>query len=71
MIFIITIIGADKNIQTIHQIIHQKARANIITSGLKFSLSHINLGSIIFHIIWSNPTSKIIIIIELVTANSG
>jgi hypothetical protein len=71
IIFTITIIGADKNIQTIHQTIHQKARANIITTGLKFNLSHINFGSTIFHINWSNHTSKIIIIIEFIIANSG
>ncbi|MDR1944942.1 MAG: hypothetical protein LBQ59_02385, partial [Candidatus Peribacteria bacterium] len=45
IIFIITIIGTDKSIQRIHQIIHQKAREVIITKGLKFNLFPINCGS--------------------------
>lgn len=48
IIFIITIIGTDKSIQTTHQIDHHNHNDNSITSGLKFNLLHINLGSIIF-----------------------
>jgi len=39
IIFIITIIGTDKSIQTTHQIIHQNQREITITSELKLSLS--------------------------------
>ncbi|MDR1987988.1 MAG: hypothetical protein LBQ24_04510 [Candidatus Peribacteria bacterium] len=53
IMFIITIIGTDKSIQIIHQIIHQNAREIIITNGLKFNLFHINCGSIIFQHITS------------------
>ncbi|MEA3387039.1 MAG: hypothetical protein U9Q66_01255 [Patescibacteria group bacterium] len=49
-ILIIAISGTDKNIPTIHQIYPQNHNAIIITSGLRFNLFHINLGSTIFHI---------------------
>lgn len=50
IIFIITIIGTDKSIQTTHQIIHQNQREITITSELKLSLFHISFGSITFEI---------------------
>ncbi|MDR1987510.1 MAG: hypothetical protein LBQ24_01785 [Candidatus Peribacteria bacterium] len=71
IIFIITIIGTDKNIQTGHQITHQKTSPKIMTIGLKFNLFHKNFGSTIFHINWSNKTSKTIIIIESVNTIHG
>jgi len=50
MIFIITIIGTDNNIQTTPHIEPHNQSDNNITSGLKFNLLHISLGSIIFQI---------------------
>jgi len=50
IIFIITIIGTDKSIQTTPQILPHKPKESNITSGLRFNLLHINLGSIIFQI---------------------
>ena len=50
IIFIITIIGTDKSIQTTPQILPHKPKESNITSGLKFNLLHINLGSMIFQI---------------------
>jgi hypothetical protein len=50
IIFIITIIGTDNNIHTIHHNDHQNDKDIIIARGLKFNLLPINLGSIIFHI---------------------
>jgi len=50
IIFIIIIKGTDKSIPTTPQIAPQNHKAIIITKGLRFSLFHINFGSIIFHI---------------------
>ena len=43
-------IGTDNNIPTTHHKVHQNQSDIMITSGLRFNLFHINLGSIIFHI---------------------
>jgi len=61
IIFMITIIGTERSIPVIPQIVHQKARARIITSGLKFNLFPTNFGSIIFHINICTPMSPLAI----------
>ena len=50
IIFIITIIGTDKSIQITHHIAPHNHNESNITSGLKFNLLPINLGSITFQI---------------------
>ena len=62
--FIITIIGTDNSIHTIHHILHQKPREIIITSGLRLSLFHINFGSMIFHIVTCIQISDIMIMVN-------
>lgn len=56
--FIITINGTQSIIQTIHQIDAQNHREIKITNGDKFSLFHINFGSIMFHISTWTQTSQ-------------
>jgi len=70
-IFIITIRGTDNNIPTIPQILPQNHNETIITSGLKFNLLPINLGSIIFHINTCIPISVELKSNELYNQNSG
>jgi hypothetical protein len=65
IIFIITIIGTDNNIQIIHHIAHQNKRVIIITKGLKFNLFHINFGSTIFQIIICTLVNNIAINIKV------
>ena len=50
IMFIITINGTDKIIQTIHHNDAQNHKEINITNGDRFNLFHINFGSTMFHI---------------------
>jgi hypothetical protein len=51
IILVINIIGTDKNIQTIHHRLPQKTKEIRVTSGLKFNLFQVRIGSIKLHTI--------------------
>ena len=68
--FIITMIGTAKSIPITHHRLHQNANAIIITSGLRLSLFHINLGSTIFHIkTWIQTSQDVIITTAVYQSN--